>query len=33
MLYGWASLAAWWRGEHYYLDNRFEVEARRQSGY
>lgn len=25
--YGFASLAAWIRGEHYYYDNRFEQEA------
>lgn len=27
-----ASLLAWWRGGHYYLDNWFEVDARRRSG-
>lgn len=29
ILYCGASLAAWWRGGHYYLDNHFEREARR----
>lgn len=28
-LYGAASVLAWWRGRHYYLDNHFEREARR----
>jgi hypothetical protein len=27
-----ASLLAWWEGGHYYLDNRFEREARRACG-
>ncbi len=28
LVYGLASWAAWRRGQHYYLDNRFEREAR-----
>ncbi len=28
LLYLGASLAAWWQGKHYYLDNRFERDAR-----
>jgi hypothetical protein len=27
-----ASVVAWWRGEHYYLDNYFERDARRACG-
>ena len=27
-----ASAWAWWRGDHYYLDNRFERDARRSCG-
>ncbi len=29
LVYGWASWTAWRSGQHYYLDNRFERQARR----
>ncbi len=33
VVYGLTSWAAWRRGQHYYLDNRFEREAREGAGH